>query len=465
MDITFNNTSQNGLIVFDRVPNILTVSSLGYGGTKASLVISLADATITAGDTLTVNGETVTAVSSQASASPRQFGVSGSLASIANNLCSALLSIPSIVSSYQVRFTVSGNVVLTALGYGEAFGITYSSDITDVDFTYTPPAQGSSARGVMVTVTSNNPQATAQLKKTVASDEVSFDLSPVLSSLSVWGRSNAVQIDTMVSDVEGEVTSLRPYYASVVRGGHVKGQPDYMTGGFFAVPVNGAPDRDVLNGTALYALQGASVPVSWYTTVSGDLTARATVLDSGYSVVGSTSSVTVSASENEFVEFVVPAGFTSNPAAWYLSVTLPDNSVVRYNLIRGGLSDGCVRLYWRTSMGGVGFFDFTGERSDSIEMDTSLMYDEGSSYGYYTDEYRHDAVVSSVDARKTYTVTSHVMEGIGTPVIDDLASSPLVWVEHDGRKYTVIVTKAERLRVASNGTWRIRVSYYYSVNE
>lgn len=465
MDITFNNTSQNGLIVFDRVPNILTVSSLGYTGTKARLTIGLSSASVSVGDSVTVNGETVTAVASQTSASPRQFGVGGSVASIANNLCSALMSIPSIVSSYSVRFTVSGTVVLEALGYGQGFAISYDSDIEDIGFTYVQPTQGSSAKSVTVTVSADNPTVSAMLVKTVASDEVSFDLSPVLRSIADWGVARPFTASAFVSDVEGEVTSLSPFYGKVVRGGHVEGQPDYVTGDFFAVPVNGAPDRDVLNGTVLYALQGSAVRVPWFTTVSGTLTATASVLDSGYSVVGSTSSIQVQAVEDTFVEFEVPSGFTNNAAAWYLSVTLPDGSVVRYNLIRGGLSDGCMRLYWMSSMGGVSFFDFTGERSESTEIDATLKYDEGSSYGYYTDEWRHDAAVSSVAAKRTFTVQSHVIEGAGTPVADDLARSPLAWVEKGGRRYTVIVTKVEKVRVSSNGTWRIKVSYYYSVDE
>lgn len=463
MDVRFNNQENNGLVLFDGVPNILTVSDLGYGGTKARLIINLNDAIPEVGNTITIKGETITAVNSQSSASSRQFGISGTTQAICNNISGALKSVTSIVSAYNVTFTAT-SVIITAYGYGESFKIEYDSDIQGIEFEYDAPSQGSSAKSVNVAITVNNPTVTANLSKTIASDKVSFDLSPVLSSLSEYGIGKPVQINTTVSDVEGEITALRPFYQTVVKGGHIKGQPDYMHGDFFAVPVQGAPDRDVHNNVALYAAQGSNIPVSYYTTSGGDLSARVQLLDSGYSVIDRLT-LNLTAEANTFVEFVAPSNFTDNPSAWYVSVILPNDDVIRYNIIRNGFYREAVRLYWRTSMGGINFFDFTGERSDTTEISTEVVYDEGSAYGYYSDEYRYDSRVRLSKTKKTYTVNSHVMEGIGLSVMDDLASSPLVWIEENGRKNVIIISKAEKQRVAANDTWRIRVQYYYSVNE
>lgn len=465
MDITLNNVKQNGLYLFDGIPNIVEFTSLGTSGTGAQLVIDLFTVTPSDGYYLTINGETVTSVVSQMNASSRQFGTNCSAEGLASNIVEALSSIPSIVSSYELRFTSMGSVVLSAYGKGSSTAITYDSNIPNAEFTYTPAAASSGAMTANLVLNRNNPSVTARLSKTVASDTVRFNISEAIASMSDRGMAVPVSVRGYVTDAEGDVTTLYTFNEKVVQGWHTKGHEDYVTTHpFLAQNVKGAPDRDVYNSVVLYALQGSDVHVSWCPGVTGSQSATWQVLDSAFGI-SSSGSVSHTFAENEIGEFVVPGSATAGTGAWYLSVTLPDNSVIRYNLIRSGMSSGCTRLWWRNSMGGVSFFDFTGERSEKTDISSVYMYDEGSSYGYYTDEYRHDSTLYSQTATKTYTVQSSIIEEAGCPIVDDLASSRLVWVEDDGKKKMVLVTAVEKVKVASNGTYRLKVSYKYSVNE
>lgn len=464
MDMTLNGQRANGIVMLDSQPDILHISGLSYGGTVARLAIRMSGATPSAGDTVTINGETVTAVASQQSAGPRDFGVAGTYSATAYNLSRALSACTPIVSAYSVRCTAQ-YVILEALGQGEAYAITYESDISGIEFEYTAPSQTSSAKGVEVSITRNNPQRTAVLAKSVVSDVSDFDLSPVLSSMTEWGKVTPVTITSTVRDVEGEGTQIGTFNAYAVRGRHLSAVPLYMTGAYVAQPIKASPTRDVYNNDALYADEGSSVEVSYWTPTAGTMTASAQLLDSAYAVIR-TSQLTAESDGETISVFEVPSGFTSHDAAWYLSITMPGGEVIRYNLFRSGMSGGSVRIRWRNAMGGVSFFDFSSDLDVSTDIDTVLMTDYEGAYGYYsTDGVLHSSTPSSVTATKTYTASSPVIEGIGLPVLDDLASSPLVWLEEDGRKRQIILTRAERVRVASNDTWRIRISYKYSINQ
>lgn len=464
MDVTFNNTGQNGIVVFDGVPNIVTVGGMSYQYSPAQLIIGINTFSAASGYTLTINGETVTSVVSQQDAGPREFGTDTTAAGVCNNICKALRAIPSIVTSYDVQFNSRGSVIVRALGAGDAFAITYSSDIPYVELTYDAPSMSSDASVVHVAVSSNSPSASATLSKRVAGNSVSFDISPVLHGMTTWGGVTPIVIQAYVEDLSGDVTYLPQKVAKAVRGRHAKGCPDYQTGAFVSQPLKDAPDRDVFNSVVLYALKGRDFLLSWYSPdyQAGEIEASIELLDSSFAVLRR-GTVSYTQSYGGIGEFVVPAAFSNLDAAWYVSVILPDGNVVRYNLIRDNLSGEHTRLYWRNALGGVSFFDFTGSHSSSIDLDSSYMYDEGSSYGYYTDEYRHDEILWQRSVKKTHTVESRVIDGAGVPILDDLAGSEFVWIEEDGVKYYVIVTKVEAVKVSSNGTYRLKVSYEYSI--
>ena len=382
MDITLNGIKRSGLVIFDRVPNIVEFTGLGGTGSGAQLGIRLSAVTPADGYVLTINGETVTSVVSQSDASARQFGTDCSNVGLANNICRALRSIPSLVSSYSITFTNTGYVILDAYGKGSSTEITYSSDIPDVEFEYIAPTAAASVAEANLVVSRSNPSVTAYLRKVPVGDTCRFDLTPALASMADEWESVPVTVSSYVSDPDGDVTSLYTFNENLVMGHHTKGQPDFTTNPFIAQNMKGgAPDRDVYNSVVLYALQGSDVFVPWCNGSAGTVTVSYAVYDSAFGTVSSgTASATFTA--GGISGFTVPSSATTSSDAWYLSVTMPDDSVVRYNLIRSGMSSSCVRIWWRNSMGGKSFFDFTGERSEKIGVSSEFMYDEGSSYGY-----------------------------------------------------------------------------------
>ena len=465
MDVTLNGYNRSGLYLFDGIPNIVEFSSLGYSASGAQLTVGLFEVTPAEGLSLTINGETITSVLSQSEAGPRQFGTNCTAEGLANNICRALMSIPSLASSYSMTFNARGEVIIRALGSGLGTAITYSSDIPLVDFTYIAPTASNSPSYVEVNVSRNNPSVSANMSKSVVSDNVRFDISGVLGSMSEEGNAVPVSVTCRTVDAEGNVTRLPALYEHVVQGWHDKGHPDYVVSApFIAQNLKGAPARDVYNNTILYAMKNSDIGISWCSDATDTLSVSYSVYDSAFNTLAY-GTISRAFSQYEIGEFIIPASVTDEDFAWYLSVTLPDSSIVRYNLIHDDMSDKCFRICWRNSMGGVSFFDFTGEMSEKTDISSEYMYDEGSSYGYYSDEYRHDAALYSQEAVKTYTVQSHIIEEAGCPILDDLASSRLVWTEFEGRKYMLLVTGVEKVKVSSNGTYRIKATFKYSVNE
>ena len=446
MNITFNNQNQNGIYIFDGQPNIITFEDGTYTGTPSRLTITCPDG-LTAGEEgviIEVNGEQITSVPVQSDAGPREFAISDIGMTTANNICRALRNVSSLLVNFSVYFGADryGQGMVTVLARQLTTEVSGSCTNEYITVVSVPSGVQSSARVASVNVSKDSTYV-ATLEKTICSDRTNFDVSPIISSLTEYGRLAPVTFTTWTSDSDGNVSTGRTYNMTAIKGYHTEGQPLYLSGATMLQNVQGT----------LYIGAGQPLVFSWLNTASGDLDFVVNMLGSDYSTIGSTGA-TIERADNEIVDVTIDMSSMSDEV-WYLDLLLPDGKSVKYNVIRPSrLSEGNVRMQWRNGMGGISFFDFTGARTEKNNLEYDTYRDEGSSYGYYDAGMRYDRIKRNASNDIEYTLQTHLVKEDSLGIFRDLARSERVWIGEN----MVLVSSIE-YNEQSNGVYIVRVTY------
>ena len=446
MNIAFNNQNQNGLYIFDGQPNIITFEDGTYTGTPSRLTITCPDG-LTAGEDgviIEVNGEQITSVPVQSDAGPREFAISDVGMTTANNICRALRNVSSLLVNFSVYFGADryGQGMVTVLARQLTTEVSGSCTNEYITVVSVPSGVQSSARVASVNVSKDSAYV-ATLEKTICSQNTNFDVSPIISSLTEYGRLAPVTFTTWTSDAEGNVSTGRTYNMTAIKGYHTKGQPLYLTGSTMLQNVQGT----------LYIGAGQPLVFSWLNTVSGDLDFVVKMLGSDYSTIGSTGA-TIERADNEIVDVSIDLSSMSDEV-WYLDLLLPDGNSVKYNVIKPSrLSEGNVRMQWRNGMGGISFFDFTGARTEKNNLEYDTYRDEGSSYGYYDTGMRYDRIKRNASNDIEYTLQTHLVKEDSLGIFRDLAKSERVWIDED-----MVLVSGIEYNEQSNGIYIVRVTY------
>ena len=419
MTLKFNNQTNNGLTVCDGQPNIVSFEEGSWVGTPARLVITIPDnADDSAGIWVEVNGERVVSVASQIDAGVRQFGILASGLSTANNLCNALRSVPSLVTDYDIYFGSNqysqGLVTLVARKpYG--FEISGASSSLDFEFVAISPTLGVDDRTACLRLSVGGKYATT-LEKTICSNRTCFDISPVISSYTIYGETADVTVDTWTSDEEGNVTTARTFNITALKGYHIDGQPLYLTGNAVLQNVQGT----------LYTYDGH---IQFSYIGSGEIACTVKTRDSAFNVIDS-DSYDFEAVGLTDCNFDVSGLMTGD--TFYIDLELPDDVLLRYNVIKPSrMSEGKTRVLFRNSMGGLAFFDFTGLESKKNAIGYETYRDEGSSYGYYNDGLRYDRIKTLTQNDIEYSLKSHIVKKDSLFIFEDMAKSGWVVIDDE----------------------------------
>jgi hypothetical protein len=146
--------------------------------------------------------------------------------------------------------------------------------------------------------------------------------------------------------------------------------------------------------------------------------------------------------------------------AFYVDVTI-GNTKIRFNVIKPiKATDYCQRIYWRNSYGGISFFDFTGQKSETREINVETY--QKNIFGYYTDEMNELEKAYDNSVKYTVTLKSHLFENDGKYVFNDLIQSANVWTEINGHQYAIIIESVSVDEVNNNNIYEATVKYRYS---
>ncbi len=470
--ITLNNLeSGNTLICFTDVPNILKVSD-STGGTKANLTLSFSGdlSAVVTGDGqfyITVMGETITNVLNYNNAANKSFYISSSLASTAASVARALRNCPTIAANFIVENNVNGDVVITAREYGSILG--NDSSRTNIPDTYLEiGGQDGSAYSdlngamIMVDVYENYDNYVTTLEKNWYNGECAFNLSPVLTTISKHGETTLYnyRVSSMKNGVYSVLETSDNHYATV--GYKCNQSANYFTssGLNVALNVSRGESKGTTNNTILYLYENV-IPISVYANNIGGMGVQIDYLDGAYNIIHTYSSTWRKPWQNSILydlTYTLEQPFFGQ--ATYIDLTL-STFKYRFTVIKPfKANEYHQRIYWRNCYGGIQFFDFTGQKSETRNLE--VMTYQKNIFDYYDASRNELEKIYDNDVEYEVTLKSHLMEKDGIYVFNDLMQSSDVWTTVNGQEYGIIINSVSVEEQNQNDIFVATVKFKYS---
>lgn len=482
MNITLNNLTQPvGMVCLTDIPNILKVEDTD-GGTYAQMYLmpssDLAAATTENGQWyITFLGESITNVTTPSNAVNKNFFIShNSLQSTVVSMARAFRNCPVVAANFNITAGEYNNtyaVIMTAKNIGnvwENIGDNYFQTNMTSSYLATVGVEGSAVSdlaGAKIDVdiyTEDNKYVTT-LEKNYHGAECAFNISPVITTLAEYGRCRPFTMK-ISSLLKGEYTLLGNIDENQVAIGYMCNQGyKYLDSTMFTVANNFSRgiEKDTLNNTILY-LYYPQIPISFYNGGSGGMYITIKYLDSAYQVITSTTTTWQSSDYNRKL-WDITLNLSDTEAfnkAFYIDVQFGNEyNTVRFNVIKPiKATEYYQRILWRNSYGGISFFDFTGQKSETRDLEVKTY--EKNIYDYYTDPMNELEKLYDNEVKYTVTLKSHLFENDGKYVFNDLLQSSKVWTRINGQDYAIIIDSISVDETDNNNVYEATVKYHYS---
>lgn len=473
MNLTYNNlSSPNNLLTFTEIPNILKVSE-NVTGTKATFNFFFEgnlQSSVTADSQyyVTFLGETVTNVMDASKANNKRFYISADEDSTAASFARALRNCGGIAADFNIiqegpdvyliaktigqKWSNTANYLqrnipndkLSAWGTdGNAYSVLFNSKIGVDVFTGVPYDR-------------NN--YVTSLEKNWYGNECAFDMSPVLSTFSEYGKTIPYYFVLNLYREDGEWQTMGTVSGNTAIGYHANQSDKFKYAQGVQMLIN---NRRGTSGIILYTY-GQTIPYSvlcgpntggWNVTVS--------IKDSAFNELTATTTQVSRSSSNYIIDSTatIPSQFYNS--AYYVDVTV-GTTQYRFNVIKPlKATEYYQRVLWRNEYGGISFFDFTGSRSESDSVDIETY--EKNIFDYHeTDEFERKKIYDN-DYKKTVTLNSHLMEEDGKWIFNSLMQSKKVWTTVNGKTYYIIPKSVDVQEDQTyNNIYTAKLTYEYS---
>ena len=461
---------QNNIITFTDIPNILKIEDYGQGS-KASITFainSLPSSTYNGEWYIQLLGETISNVISPENAINKNFYINtGSKLSTVASMVMAFRNCPTIAANFIVEIK-NQNVVLTAkvegvvwANKGDYLQTNMQSYITSTPVDGTDPSSLAGSN-ISVDIYNGNKYITT-LNKSFYLNDVAFDLSPVLMTFARYGYLEPYTLN--ISSIKnGSYTSLGSISTNYISVGYMVNQGSkYLINSTPKIAMNykRGSNKDADNNTILYIYE-PKVMITHYTGNAGRFSYSIDYLDSAFNVLY-TKSETRTCSQNDLLDLE----FALNDGDWfgqsfYIDVTI-GSTKIRFNVIKPiKATEYCQRVYWRNSYGGISFFDFTGQKTETRDVDVTTY--QKNIFDYYDVGMNELEKVYDNNIKYTVTLKSHLFENDGKYVFNDLIQSALVWTEINGQEYAIIIDSVNVDETDNNGIFEATLKYHYSQN-
>lgn len=458
-------------------PNILTIKSPSLGK-KASATITVAQPSTNDGK-ITINGISIMGVQSYSSVTSTTFwsdtrcddlltmahtikralsntsvGVNYIVNIKYNNGLQPIIYIEARENGSQYNISIDNNMGLTTSTItGQSTGDLDNSDIY-VDIYKVSPSDEQKMGG---TDTDKLGDFLITLHKRFHQDMVSFDLTPVLSTMT--REKGTIQYSMVCYSIRGNKTSQIAVFTRLYATDGYMVNDGYpfipkVNGTLIAQNVSKGTPKETINNTTLY-VGLPSIPLSLYMDSSiTNLSVTVKYLDSARNTK-KTVTQTLSRYGN-LNDFTINLENDTMRLSHYIDIIFPDKSTIRYNVIKPmGTSPEIHRVLWRNSYGGLSFFDFAGEYTE--ERKTNVTYYQKSDYDYYESSVPQTDKVYTKDVTVSYDLTSHNITTDGQWSIFDLQKSRSAWLERDNVKYPVTITDIKVSEI-QNGIYKAQVT-------
>ena len=416
MAISINNTTGN-ILCLTKVPNIIEYTPGTTTGSFTQIVITIADNTENTGQKVVIDGITV---------STDNFLLTKSGKQSAMNLSNALNN-TSLIAEWRIWFT--GNSVYLKKRVSDNVVIDYSIDFP---FTYQQGRNSNTLTDVQLNLFRNNEYCYTCSKK-FYKDNVAFNISGILDSLTPFET-----IDTynaiLFNDKAEELGTLN---FKAIQG--YKVAKDYLE------DINWL----TINYNRLFTYYDY-VPFSYYSDSNF-------VLNINYYINDKRVQQVTKEYQSGLINDII---YLTDSKYDYVDLEVNGKSLRYYKLKPVDYTSQVMRVYWYNCYGGISFFDFTSDYTES----TDLNYDtyDKSIYDYYKGERERTAYYNK-EVQYTITIKSHILSKNDTGIFDDLASSSKIWVERDNdRKYIII--KNQSVDRNDYNTYQASITFNYSIN-
>jgi hypothetical protein len=190
---------------------------------------------------------------------------------------------------------------------------------------------------------------------------------------------------------------------------------------------------------------------------SAGFTVTYTLYDSKMDVI-TTSSVPYSTPYGDTfikdIEYTIPTQYYDITYYVQIMIGAEANNTLRFQVIKPlKAAENYQRILWRNEYGGISFFDFTSQRSESDSVDIETY--EKNIFDYY-DNYNTSSYifekkkVYSNNIGKTVKLKSHLLEEEGKYIFNSLIRSKKLWTKINNDWHYII---PKSLEVAEDGTY------------
>lgn len=465
MDITYNGMFEpsSDILTFTEVPNILKVEEVILG-TKAQLKFFLNDdlrGSVTADSQyyITFLGETITNVMDATQASNKRFFIASTAEGTAMSMARALRNCGGIAAEFNV-INYGKEVHLTAKTIGSKWANNPNYLQRNISGAYMGvSSQDGNAYSdlfnskIDVDVYKGEEYVTS-LEKNFYGNECGFNVSPVLSTFSEYGKTLPYCLKLQMIKSNGEVSTLGDVSGNTAIG-YLANQSDkykYLNGVQMLINNNRPMTLYTYENMIPYSVICSDSVTSFNVKVS--------VKDSGLHELYSNTAVDVRGTNNLYdTSVVVPnSAFTEG---YYIDITVGGDTA-RFNIIKPlKATEYYQRIEWRNEYGGISFFDFTGARSesDTVEIDTY----EKNVYDFYNMDFYEKKKIYKNDYDKSVTLTSHLMEEDGKYIFNSLMRSKKLRTYINGSYHYIIPTNIDIQEDQNyNNIYTVKLSYKYS---
>lgn len=476
MNITYNNIqAPEGLVTLTEIPNILKIEDY-IDGTRAAISFSfsgdLQSQVVSEGQYyITFLGDTITNTLNPSNSNNKRFYISD-VNSTAMSVTRAFRSCPNVSVDFNVLH--DGNVVtLISKTIGSKW-----DNIQDVmmrnipsDYLTVAPTNGTSSGDcfnskIDVDVYSNSAATSGSyittLEKNFYGGSCSFDVSPVLSTFSQYGKSKRYMFDINLIKEDGTWQNLGNVSGNTVIGYQANMSDKYIYGYGAYMLRNSSRGYE---GIFLYTYSNVinySVLVgennsTWGETYSVKNAANVEIYNSGMQ----TRRKPLNDMSNLIVDESVTIPIAKFSQGTYVDITV-GGSTTRYRIIKPlKATEYFQRVLWRNEYGGISFFDFTGQRSESDSIDIETY--EKNVFDYHErDDYERKMIYKN-GFSKSVTLQSHLLEKNGKFLFDSLMKSKKVWTTIDEvRMYIIPKSISVEEDQAYNDIYRVKLTYQYS---
>ena len=477
MTVKYNNLpvgDAKNLITFTDIPNIVSVEE-SQSGTCTIYQLNFKGewtSTLTTPWYIKID-DTIRSVSSYADALNKNFlyKTSGNDNKVtAMTVANALRNCPNVLSSWRIEYTGGTDVYLYNREIGQNLFENFETNMPSSIFECNVIQQGSGTSGIKNKIgvdlyLGNDYQTT--LTKYFYNGYCGFDVSPVLATYAEEGKSKPYSLKVWKTDENGNYTPLNTISTNYISQGYMVNLGNkYLQLGnklLIAQNMHRGTTKSQDNESDLY-VYGNSILMSVYRLTSGQETFTITYKNSAFDNIHSEQVVkTIDVTNSKLVDLTFNLNEEYFAQASYVDIYVNSTyETIRYGVIKPKkATEYNQRVCWRNSYGGISFFDFTGSRTETKNLEVTTY--NKNIYDYYTSQMDELEKIYNSQVNYSVSIKSHIVTKDGSYIFNDLMQSPMIWTYVDGAQQAIILEDVAINEIDSNDIYEATIRYHYSM--